>query len=94
MEGFEGEEVVCHAGALTAADAATVELLAHIHLFWKRLGRPVRVVEAPNDLECLIGLMGLSDVLAVETRGQSEEWEELLGVQEETDARHRTVRDL
>lgn len=85
MEPFEGKDVVCDVSAITKPDATTVDFLARVHLFWRRLGRHLRIVEAPRDLEDLVCLMGLSEVLAVESRRKTEEREEVLGVEEEAD---------
>lgn len=83
--------VVCDVGSLADPSAAAVDMLARLRLMARRLGLELLLVNAHDDLDELIGLMGLRDVLGcggglgVQVRGQPEEREEPLGVEEETD---------
>ena len=77
--------LACPAG-LSYMDALVIDLLARLQLHFNRLGCRLRLIDAPEDLVELVALMGLSDVLVVEPRGQAEQREEVLGVQKETDA--------
>jgi hypothetical protein len=65
------------------ADLGTVERLARLQLAARRSGLELRLVHAPNDLLELITFVGLAEVLGVEPRGQAEEREERVGVEEE-----------
>jgi DNA-binding IscR family transcriptional regulator len=51
--------VVCNAAELSEADAATVEALAWLALYARRLGCGLRIEHAPPDLRVLIAFMGL-----------------------------------
>jgi ABC-type transporter Mla MlaB component len=73
--------IVCDVGGL-AVDATTVDALARLQLAARRLGHDVLVSGAPGELVELLELCGLRDVLRVEVRGQPEEREERLGVEE------------
>jgi anti-anti-sigma regulatory factor len=64
-------------------DLAMLDVLARLQLAAKRRGCDLRVCDASEELCDLIELAGLSDVLRVESRGQAEEWEERLRVEEE-----------
>jgi anti-anti-sigma regulatory factor len=79
--------LVCDLAALTNADLATVEALARLQLGARRLGCQLSVRNAPAELRELLALVGLQEIvgLRVETRGQAEEREEPLGVEEEGD---------
>jgi ABC-type transporter Mla MlaB component len=86
-----GQPIVCDVGDLTAVDAVVVDALAQMQLAAQRRGRSVQVRCAPPDLRSLLMLVGLDDVLPCtdgdgsdgELVGQPEEWEQLLGVEEE-----------
>lgn len=86
------DEVVCDARALSDAGVAAISLLARLQLTAQRLGGRVRVRNASPELHDLLSLAGLCGVvgacppLPVEALGQTEEREELLGVEEERDA--------
>lgn len=62
---------------------AVVDLLARLHVAARRRGAELRIREASPELRELIYLAGLEEVLRVEPRGQAEQREELLGVEEE-----------
>jgi hypothetical protein len=74
--------IVCDASALEA-DLATVDMLAGLLLAAKRLGLPLLVRQASDDLRALLALTGLAGVLGVEPLWQAEERKHPPGVQEE-----------
>ena len=65
------------------ADLATVESLARLKLAARQCGIDLRLGRVPRELEELITFVGLAEVLGVEPRGQAEEREERVGVEEE-----------
>ena len=73
---------VCDARGLSA-DAVAVDALARIHVVARRHGRRVLVRHASDELGRLAALMGLAVALGVEPRGQAEEREDELRVEEE-----------
>jgi hypothetical protein len=75
--------IVCHLGALSGADAETIDLLARLQLAARRHDRTLRFVEASPALQDLIAFVGLEAVLRVEPRRQAEEGEDPIGVEEE-----------
>jgi hypothetical protein len=75
--------IVCHLGALSGADAETIDLLARLQLAARRHDRTLRFVEASPALQDLIAFVGLEAVLRVEPRRQAEEGEDPVGVEEE-----------
>ena len=74
--------IVCDVGAL-APDAVAVDALARLQLIAKREGLDLRLCHASGELQALLAFVGLSDVLRVETGGQTEEREQRVGVEEE-----------
>ena len=74
--------LVCDVGAL-APDAVTIDALARLQLTARRLGREVRLRHASSELQELLAFVGLREVLRVEARGQPEEREQRIGVEEE-----------
>ena len=68
-----------------APDAVTVDTLARLQLAARRVGRKVRLREASDELVELITFCGLRDVLGVEPRGQAEQREQSLRLEEERD---------
>ena len=85
------ELVVCDVRGLSEGSVAAISLLARLQLTARRLGGRVRVRNASPELHDLLALAGLCDVvgacppLSLDARRESEEWEELLCVQEERD---------
>jgi hypothetical protein len=75
--------IVCHLGALSGADAETIDLLARLQLAARRHDRTLRFVEASPALQDLIAFVGLEAVLRVEPRRQAKEGEDPVGVEEE-----------
>ena len=69
------------------ADLGTVHTLAMLQLAARRSGvrLRLRLTRVPRELEELIIFVGLAEVLGLEPRGQAEEREQCLGVEEERD---------
>ena len=65
------------------ADLRSVERLARLQLAARRNGLELRLTRVPAELEELITFAGLAEALGLEPRGQAEEREERLGVEEE-----------
>jgi hypothetical protein len=65
------------------ADLGTVESLARLQLAARRCGLELRLRHVPDELRELITFVGLAEVLGVEPRGQAEEGEQRLRVEEE-----------
>ena len=66
-----------------AADCVTVDALARIHLAARRAGVELDARHASQELRELLVFTGLSGVLGLEPRRQSEEPDELFGAEEE-----------
>jgi hypothetical protein len=66
-------------------DLGVVQQLAQMQLCATRAGRELCFTDASEELLALIELLGLGDVLRVEVKRQTEEREELGGVEEERD---------
>jgi hypothetical protein len=65
------------------ADLGTVDRLARLQLAARRSGLELRLAHAPDELRELITFAGLAEALGLEPRGQAEEREERVGVEEE-----------
>jgi len=65
------------------ADLRTVESLARLQLAARRCGLELRLTDVPAELEELITFIGLAEALGLEPRGQAEEREERVGIEEE-----------
>jgi len=65
------------------ADLGTVESLARLRLAARRSGLELRLTRVPAELEELITFLGLAEALGLDPRGQAEEREQRLGVEEE-----------
>jgi hypothetical protein len=74
--------IVCDVAAL-AADLATIGALARLQLGARRCGFEIVLRGSSRELRDLLALAGLERSLRVEPGGQSEEREQLLGVEEE-----------
>jgi hypothetical protein len=74
--------IACDVGALVDPDAGTIDALARVGLELHRLGFEIRLCHASEALADLLELAGLSEVLGVEPRGQAEEGEQRLRVEE------------
>jgi ABC-type transporter Mla MlaB component len=86
--------LVCDLGGSVRADAATIDALARVQLTAKRLGRRMRLRNAPAELRALLTFFGLDGVLRVEAVGKAEERKERLRVEEERELADPAVRDL
>jgi hypothetical protein len=78
--------VDCDVGHLACADLGTVNALALASLNAGRQGVRLRVVNASSELQELIELLGLDGVLVGRNRGQPEEREEPVRVEEGSEA--------
>ena len=65
------------------ADLRSVERLARLQLAARRRGFELHLTRVPAELEELITFVGLAGALGLEPRGQAEEREERVGVEEE-----------
>jgi hypothetical protein len=74
--------VVCDVGDVVP-DVPTVGALARLQLNARRSGLEIRLHHASVELQELLAFVGLSRVLRVESGGQAEQREQLLGVEEE-----------
>jgi ABC-type transporter Mla MlaB component len=96
LERREADIVVCEVGPLDP-DAVTIDVLARVQLTARRQGRRIELEGVSAELRDLLVFVGLVEVLSVvaasgvEPRGQPEEREEPLGVEEETDPGDRAV---
>ncbi len=85
-------QLVCDVGAIVAPDAVTVDALARLQLTARRLGCQLRVEHASAELRGLLVFMGLSGVVplddgsGLEAGRQTEEREQIGGVEEERDS--------
>ena len=101
VEGCDVDPVPCDVGGLDEPDARTVDALARLQLTALRLGRRLGFEDACGELRDLVEYLGLADVLpcaapcadasGLEPRGQPEEREQPLGIQEEADPRDRPI---
>jgi hypothetical protein len=78
----EPSTIVCDVAAL-APDLATIGALARLQLGARRCGFEIVLRGSSRELRDLLALAGLERSLRVEPGGQSEEREQLLGVEEE-----------
>jgi ABC-type transporter Mla MlaB component len=79
----DADEVVCDVSALTRIDAGTVDALARLQLTARRLGRRMRLRNAPPRLRELIAFFGLSDAVPlVQVVREPEHGEHAGGVEE------------
>jgi anti-anti-sigma regulatory factor len=65
------------------ADLATVDALARLQLDARRRGSPLKLRDPSPQLRDLIELCGLAEALGVEPRGDPEQLEQPLGIEEE-----------
>lgn len=70
---------------MTAAHLSAIDALARLALAARRAGIELRLRKVSEELRELLVLAGLEEVLGVEPRGQPEEREERLGVEEEAE---------
>ena len=62
LEASGAAVMVCDVGALVDPDVGTVDALARVALAARRLGRQIRLRDAPRELTQLLALVGLADV--------------------------------
>lgn len=92
----DADVVVCDVGSLQA-DLVAVETLARLRLTARRLGCGLRLRGASRALAQMLAFCGLCDVLPLEDgsvgghRGQPEQREQALGVEERVEARDPPV---
>ena len=90
--GQAGRLILCDVAALTEADLGTLDALARLQLTARRLGGEVRLRHASAELREILDLAGLAGAVPCqersggEVRGEAEEREEPLRVEEEDDA--------
>jgi hypothetical protein len=77
--------IVCDASALVDPDLGTIDALARLQLRARRIGCEIRLRHTSRELAELLAFAGLAEVLCVEVRGQPEEREQRLGLEEERD---------
>ena len=88
--------VTCDVAAVAPADATAIDALARLQLTARRLGRSIRLRNAPDDLRELLALTGLSDELPlcaglrIQPHRQVEQRKQL-GIDEEIDAADQPV---
>ena len=89
--GRDPDLVLCDVRGVVDPDVVAVEALARVQLTARRLGHRIRLRHASRELQALLVLTGLCDVvplyeeLSLEQKGESEEGEQALGVEEEAD---------
>jgi hypothetical protein len=67
------------------SSVAAVDHIARLRLCMRRGGHRLSLADVSDELRRVIQLAGLAECLGVEMQGQSEEREELGGVEEECD---------
>jgi ABC-type transporter Mla MlaB component len=83
LSDIDATAALCDVDGCVEADLVAIDALARLQLGARRIGRDLQLHEAPSELLDLLAFAGLEDVLAVEPRRQSEQREELLGLEEE-----------
>jgi ABC-type transporter Mla MlaB component len=82
LEATGADVALCDVGALSA-DAVAIDALARIQVAAQRMGRQVVLRHVADELRALMALAGLDAVLRIEPRGQFEQREQRVGVEEE-----------
>ena len=81
--------VICDVSELGQPDVATVGALARLQLTARRFGGQIRLRHACDELRDLLALLGLTDTVQLgggpETRRETEEGKQVLGVEERVD---------
>jgi hypothetical protein len=85
MTGRRPTTLVCDVRSLHDPHLGTVGALARLRLAARRLGCELRLRNARAELLELLSLAGLEEVLLVQPRGEPEEREETLRVEEEAE---------
>ena len=78
--------LLCDVGGATSPSCDTVEALARLRLLARRHGCGFRVLSPGDGLRDLLSLVGLDEVLLVESGGEPEEREQPRRVEEEGEA--------
>jgi len=84
---MERPVLIVDCSCLREPDLATIDLLARLHIASRRQGVDMRLQHASTALCVLIDFAGLGGLLGLEPLGESEEREELRGVEEEGELR-------
>src|SRR5437763_9699761 len=87
----EAAVALCNVDSCVEADLVAIDTLARLQLDARRNGHSVRLNRASADVHQLLAFVGLDEELGVETSRQPEQWEELLGVEEERELDDPTV---
>jgi anti-anti-sigma regulatory factor len=69
------------------ADLSAVDALARLQLLTRRAGHEVRLQNASPELWALLSLVGLDEVLRVESGREAEQGEQRVGLEEEREFR-------
>ena len=83
MAALRPGKLVCDIGTLADPDLGAVADLARLHVASRRLGLDLVLHNASDALVELVAFVGLGDVLRFQPRGQAEQREQRLGVEEE-----------
>ena len=86
--------IVCNLGPGLDVDIDVIEALARIRLTARRLGCRVQLEGVSSELHELVAFTGLTEALGLEPCGQTEEREERLGFEEESELGDAAVCDL
>ncbi len=80
-----GSSLDCDVADVGNPSIVTIEALARVELTARRLGGDIRLCGASAELLELLALCGLPIALSVEVKGEAEQREEALRVEEERD---------
>jgi ABC-type transporter Mla MlaB component len=88
LERSRAPVALCDVDHLVETDLVAIDALARLQLAARRMGCGVRLRDAPEELHGLIAFVGLDGVISsaelrLEARGQTEQGEEPLRVEEE-----------
>jgi ABC-type transporter Mla MlaB component len=93
IEQDDADVVVCDVGALLTVDVGTIDALARLQLNARRRGSRVRLRGCSPELQALLAFAGLAETVPASglprlgrLRGQAEEREERVGVEESREA--------
>ena len=78
--------IPCDVSSL-GADLSTVDALARLQLLARRAGHEVRLQHASPELWALLSLVGLDEVLRVESGREAKQREERVGLEEKREFR-------
>jgi hypothetical protein len=77
------QTIICDVGSVVSPDLGTVNALARLALTVRRLGLELELRHVSAELRALLAFTGVLDVLIVESGGETEQWEQGVGVEEE-----------